>query len=45
MIISCVICKRDGTVLLVKGVPTQGCATYGEEYGEEEASPRLLKAA
>ena len=37
--------ERDGTTLVVKGVPAQVCATCGEEYVDEEAATRLLETA
>lgn len=37
--------ERDGTILVVKGVPALVCLNCGEEYVSEETTARLLKAA
>ena len=37
--------ERDGTTLVVKGVPASICANCGEEYVDEEATARLLRSA
>ena len=37
--------ERDGTTLVVKGVPAQVCVTCGEEYVDEVAASRLLEVA
>ena len=37
--------ERDGTTLVVKGVPASVCANCGEEYIDEETTDRLLQAA
>lgn len=36
---------RDGTMLVVKGVPARVCENCGEEYVDEEITARLLEAA
>ena len=36
---------RDGTTLVVKGVPADVCANCGEEYVDETTTARLLRAA
>ena len=37
--------ERDGTTLVVKGVPAQVCGNCGEEYVDEATSASLLKTA
>lgn len=37
--------ERDGTTLVVKGVPAGICANCGEEYVDEETTTRLLQTA
>ena len=37
--------SRDGTMLVVKGVPTRVCENCGEEYVDEEITGRLLEDA
>jgi len=37
--------ERDGTTLVVKGVPARVCTNCGEEYVSEEITARLLKNA
>ena len=37
--------EREGTTLVVKGVPARVCANCGEEYVDEETTARLLKTA
>lgn len=37
--------ERDGTTLVVKGVPAEVCANCGEEYVGEEITARLLGTA
>lgn len=37
--------SRDGTMLVVKGVPARVCENCGEEYVDEDITERLLKAA
>jgi len=37
--------EREGTTLVIKGVPAQVCANCGEEYVDEETTSRLLKTA
>ncbi len=37
--------ERDGTTLVVKGVPANVCTNCGEEYVSEEITARLLKNA
>ncbi len=36
---------RDGTTLVVKGVPADVCANCGEEYVDEATTGRLLRMA
>ncbi len=36
---------RDGTTLVVKGVPADICANCGEEYVDEATTAELLRAA
>ena len=36
---------RDGTTLVVKGVPADICANCGEEYVDEATTARLLRTA
>jgi YgiT-type zinc finger domain-containing protein len=36
---------RDGTTLMVKGVPARVCANCGEEYVDDATAARLLKTA
>ena len=37
--------ERDGTTLVVKGVPANVCNTCGEKYVSEEVTAKLLKHA
>jgi YgiT-type zinc finger domain-containing protein len=37
--------ERDGTTLVIKGVPASVCNNCGEEYVSEEITARLLKSA
>ncbi len=37
--------ERDGTTLVVKGVPANVCTNCGEEYVSEEITARLLRNA
>jgi len=37
--------ERDGTILVVKGVPARICPNCGEEYVDEEVTSELLKTA
>ena len=37
--------EREGTTLVIKGVPAQVCMNCGEEYVDEETTSRLLKTA
>ncbi len=37
--------ERDGTTLVVKGVPASVCTNCGEEYVREEITAQLLKSA
>jgi len=37
--------ERDGTILVIKGVPASVCENCGEEYVEGEMTARLLKDA
>ncbi len=37
--------ERDGTTLVVKGVPASVCKNCGEEYVSEEVTARLLRSA
>ena len=37
--------EREGSVLVVKGVPGRVCKNCGEEYLEEAETARLLEAA
>ena len=37
--------EREGTTLVIKGVPAQVCANCGEEYVDEGTTSRLLKTA
>lgn len=37
--------ERDGTTLVIKGVPAQVCANCGEEYVNEVTTNRLLETA
>ena len=37
--------ERDGTTLVVKGVPASVCTNCGEEYVSEEITAQLLKSA
>jgi len=37
--------SRDGTTLVVKGVPASVCANCGEEYVDEGTAARLLRTA
>ena len=37
--------ERDGTTLVIKGVPAAICANCGEEYVDEETTAQLLLAA
>jgi YgiT-type zinc finger domain-containing protein len=36
---------RDGTTLVVKGVPAEVCANCGEAYVDEATTTRLLQTA
>ncbi len=36
---------RDGTTLVIKGVPASVCANCGEEYVGEATTARLLRTA
>jgi YgiT-type zinc finger domain-containing protein len=35
--------ERDGTTLIVRGVPAEVCENCGEEYVEDSAAKRLLE--
>jgi YgiT-type zinc finger domain-containing protein len=35
--------ERDGTTLIVRGVPAEVCENCGEEYVEDSAARRLLE--
>lgn len=37
--------ERNGTTLVVKGVPASVCNNCGEEYVSEEVTARLLRSA
>lgn len=37
--------SRDGTTLVIKGVPASVCANCGEEYVDEATTARLLRTA
>lgn len=37
--------ERDGTTLVIKGVPAMVCSNCGEEYVGEDTTARLLEAA
>lgn len=37
--------ERDGTTLVIKGVPARVCDNCGEEYVDEETADQLLKTA
>lgn len=37
--------ERNGTTLVIKGVPANVCANCGEEYLDEEITARLLNTA
>ena len=37
--------ERNGTTLVVKGVPADVCANCGEEYADEETTAQLLQSA
>lgn len=37
--------ERDGTTLVIKGVPANVCTNCGEEYVDEGITARLLKTA
>lgn len=37
--------ERDGTTLIVRGVPAEVCKNCGEEYVDETAATSLLKTA
>jgi len=37
--------ERNGTTLVIKGVPANVCANCGEEYVDEEITARLLDTA
>ncbi len=37
--------ERNGTTLVIKGVPADICANCGEEYVDEETTAQLLLAA
>ena len=36
--------ERDGTTLVIKGVPARVCPHCGEEYVDDETAERLLQA-
>jgi YgiT-type zinc finger domain-containing protein len=42
---STVTLERNGTTLVVKGVPAQVCRNCGEEYVDESTTASLLKTA
>jgi YgiT-type zinc finger domain-containing protein len=37
--------ERNGTTLVIKGVPANVCTNCGEEYVDERITARLLKTA
>ncbi len=37
--------ERDGSTIVVKGVPARICKDCGEEYVDEQAASRLLRVA
>ncbi|HJU04157.1 MAG TPA: type II toxin-antitoxin system MqsA family antitoxin [Nitrospiraceae bacterium] len=37
--------EREGTTLVIKGVPAEVCSNGGEEYVDEATTARLLKTA
>lgn len=37
--------ERNGTTLVIKGVPANVCGNCGEEYVDEGTTAKLLKAA
>jgi YgiT-type zinc finger domain-containing protein len=37
--------SRDGTTIVVKGVPASVCANCGEEYVDETTTSQLLRVA
>lgn len=37
--------EREGTTLVIKGVPAQVCTNCGEEYVDEDTTARLLHTA
>ena len=37
--------ERDGTTVVIKGVPARVCQNCGEEYVDEAIASRLLKTA
>ncbi len=37
--------EREGTTLIIKGVPAEVCDNCGEEYVDEATTARLLKTA
>lgn len=37
--------ERNGTTLVIKGVPANVCTNCGEEYVDERTTARLLKTA
>lgn len=37
--------ERDGTTLVIKGVPARICSNCGEEYVDERTTTILLKSA
>jgi YgiT-type zinc finger domain-containing protein len=37
--------ERDGTTIVIKGVPARVCKNCGEEYVEEGITTRLLRTA
>jgi len=37
--------ERDGTTLIVRGVPAEVCENCGEEYVEDSAAVKLLETA
>ncbi|MGH9444743.1 MAG: type II toxin-antitoxin system MqsA family antitoxin [Terriglobia bacterium] len=38
-----IILEREGTTLVVKGVPARVCPNCGEEYVDDSVSSKLLK--
>jgi len=37
--------ERDGTTLIVRGVPAEVCENCGEEYVEDSAATKILQTA